>query len=310
MSGKHALDLYCTVYDKKFLDAVQILAQALGIDIAGNESKISAKSKVQCSPEQKPVQDNVLEFYELSAQSMKYLVEVRCIPESVVRELADKGLILEKKHQCFANICFINPENKHYEIVGVEKYKGKRYKQISDGVNYWGFAHCEKKDIARVGVTESAIDAISLYVLKPHSKILYVSLGGSNGREKIVKDLLEEYGPDKVVIAVDNDRAGDVFAEKFPELKRIKPDEGYKDWNEQLQGLCNKAKQDEGNTPTSLFNEKDVVVTMESAADKGDSTSQVIFSDDDDIVIIKDEDIISVNNISAFEARNIIYGDL
>lgn len=76
---------------------------------------------------------------------------------------------------------------------------------------------------------ESAIDALSLLQLTA-AEGLYVSLSGL--KLCIYEGMLNAFGG-KAVICTDNDKAGNSFAEQFPESKRLVPSVG-KDWNDTL----------------------------------------------------------------------------
>ncbi len=76
---------------------------------------------------------------------------------------------------------------------------------------------------------ESAIDALSLLQLTA-AEGLYVSLAGI--KQCTYQGMLKAFGG-KAVICTDNDKAGNSFAEQFPEAKRLVPTVG-KDWNDTL----------------------------------------------------------------------------
>ncbi len=104
--------------------------------------------------------------------------------------------------------------------------------------------------------TEAAIDALSYFELKRHqfdkdTRVQYQSLEGlkDNILHKSMERYEKRYGrmPEEIILAVDNDEAGEIFVKKIMSDKRIKeyqekggkvkrdkPSIG-KDWNEQLQ---------------------------------------------------------------------------
>jgi hypothetical protein len=121
------------------------------------------------------------------------------------------------------------------------------------GPRWRGFATGGAKELFRLGplaapricVTEAAIDAMSLaaiQVLRPDS--LYVSTGGgwSPASEQAIKRIAERPGT-RLVAATDNNRQGDVYAERIRAIAaemgaayaRSRPRAG--DWNEDLKVL-------------------------------------------------------------------------
>lgn len=80
-----------------------------------------------------------------------------------------------------------------------------------------------------VYVCEAPIDALSLYELK-HEDAVYVAMAGL--KEVSLNQIKNRFRENKIILAVDNDEAGDAFCEKHGELERVKP--RRKDWNEDL----------------------------------------------------------------------------
>ena len=87
--------------------------------------------------------------------------------------------------------------------------------------------------LLKIYVCEAAIDAISLYVIHRAQKVkevaVYVSIGGVANQKTI--DRLVRSGK-KVVLAVDNDAAGQGCRDRNPMLESIIPKN--KDWNDDL----------------------------------------------------------------------------
>ncbi len=87
-------------------------------------------------------------------------------------------------------------------------------------------------------ICEAAIDAISLYELhkiqRNHEEAYYISIAGVAKQPAI--DRLKKYKY-KLVLAVDNDDAGQNCRNRNSELEYIIP--MHKDWNEDLQALTN-----------------------------------------------------------------------
>ena len=88
-------------------------------------------------------------------------------------------------------------------------------------------------------ICEGAIDAISLYLVRAGTKInhaeqgLYCAIGGVANQQRI--DRIKNYAADagcQVVIAVDNDKAGEQCRQRNPDCRAWIP--RLKDWNEGL----------------------------------------------------------------------------
>jgi hypothetical protein len=124
------------------------------------------------------------------------------------------------------------------------------------GPQWRGFAAGGAKELFRLGpsaaaricVTEAAIDAMSLaaiQVLRPDT--LYVSTGGgwSPASERAIRHLAERQGT-RLVAATDNNRQGDVYADRICAIAketcagyaRSRPRAG--DWNEDLKTLLSR----------------------------------------------------------------------
>ncbi|MBQ3112792.1 MAG: toprim domain-containing protein [Phascolarctobacterium sp.] len=151
-----------------------------------------------------------------------YLCYYRFIDKKIVDDIVAKELAFQTIGK-YPNICFLNPEKNHWEIVGTSS---SRYKRISDALHYWILPFSFNKCF----VSESAIDAISLYELLKDESASYVSIGGAKSRFKLIRNIIEQF--EEVVLALDNDDAGNETAALFPQCKRIIP--YNKDFNEDL----------------------------------------------------------------------------
>ena len=115
---------------------------------------------------------------------------------------------------------------------GDTRFKGQASSQ--DG---YGFEFPVGDNVEWCIYTESAIDLLSLYQLFKDklNSVLLVSLGGI-GKTSVLENYLSSYPKAKHCLAIDNDEKADEFAKKFPKLYRRRPDQHFKDWNEQLLG--------------------------------------------------------------------------
>lgn len=164
---------------------------------------------------------------------ISYLTKIRMIPIRVIQKLLDEQLIYqEAKHN---NIIFVNDQRTFAEVHGSVSY-GKSFHGIikgSDPLAFWWFkSYHIDSEVKKVFICESAIDAISLYCLKQaggdKSNYLYCSIAGVGNQKKI--DLLKSCEDVEVVLAVDNDKAGDSCRQRNKNCKSIVPK--LKDWNE------------------------------------------------------------------------------
>lgn len=194
-----------------------------------------------------------------------YLLK-RKIPINVIKLLIDKQLLYQSEKG--NNLVFVNPERDYCELRGTNTYADLRCKHWDTCVEYAACEHqwclkmnecvhykknvfhgCRKSSPNRfwyfsdlriseksevVYICESAIDAISLYVLhkineKQRNLAVYVSIGGAANQSTIER--LKQHK--RVVLATDNDEAGDNARARNPELETIRP--VFKDWNDDLQ---------------------------------------------------------------------------
>ena len=194
-----------------------------------------------------------------------FLTKHRMIPADVVLTLIRMNLLYQS--ETGSNAVFINPERSYYETRGTNTYADARCRKRGSckkyicgdyqwctamnscpeykvdpfhggskeqGAQFWYFkpGTCSSETVF---ICESAIDAISLYVLQRLTdpaaslKSVFTSIGGAGKQQKINRI---KHHHSHAVIATDNDEAGDLCRSRNPELSTIKPI--YKDWNEDL----------------------------------------------------------------------------
>lgn len=152
----------------------------------------------------------------------------RGLNNDTIREIVLSGSYETIEHH---NIAFVSNRCTFTELCGT--LSKKRFKGVlsgSDPDGYWTIGSGTKK----IYVTESAIDAASLYQLaKNKDDITCVSMAGL--KIGTLHRISRDYQNSKIILAVDNDNAGNEFCEPLKQhFKRIIP-QGAKDWNEQLQ---------------------------------------------------------------------------
>lgn len=190
-------------------------------------------------------------------------LSARKIPSAVIQRLIDEGIMYQSAEG--NNIVFCSPAGDYCEIRGTNSYADRRCKKRTDcgrfhsGSHGWctqmydchdykpdPFHGCRKtrpdrfwyfspdKDTPSkvVYVCEAAIDAVSLYVILQRQNkceaAVFVSIGGVANQKAI--DRLKR--AKKVILAVDNDPAGQECRDRNPELQFILP--AGKDWNDDL----------------------------------------------------------------------------
>lgn len=158
----------------------------------------------------------------------------RGIPAGTIRLLEQKELLYQDREH--GNAVFVNPEQDCCEIRGTLTYASRPFHGClkSRPDRFWYFLNTGRKPETAY-LCESAIDAVSLAVLHHRSgkkdPSAYISIGGVSNQKTIER--VKKRMPS--VLAVDNDRAGDLCRAKNPDMDHLIPT--AKDWNEDLQSL-------------------------------------------------------------------------
>ncbi len=151
----------------------------------------------------------------------------RGIPEETTRQLFRDGLLYQDTP--YGNAVFASPEGDYCEIRGTgnRPFHGCRKTKPN---RFWYLLTAPHPVTAYV--CEAAIDAVSLMLLHHAEKLTapaaYISIGGV-ANQKTIERLKKRI---RVVLAVDNDGAGNACRMRNPELPSLIPSE--KDWNEVL----------------------------------------------------------------------------
>ena len=158
----------------------------------------------------------------------------RGISFETIQMLVSQKIMYQEKSK--NNIVFINMERDFAELRGTYTF-GKPFHGIVTNSRHDGFWWFRTSKNATKGyICEAAIDAISLYELHKiqgkQEKAYYISIAGVAKQPAI--DRLKN-SKLNIVIAVDNDTAGQQCRDKNSELEYILPKN--KDWNKDLQVL-------------------------------------------------------------------------
>ena len=171
-------------------------------------------------------------------QLYAYLNKTRCIPSEMIQWLIDQKLMYQATE--YNNIVFINYEKDWGELHGTYTGGEKSFHRLAAGSREDGFWFFRTSKGAKTAyVCEGAIDAISLYVMHNNLGLdkyaYYFSIGGA-GKQQAIDRIKRNL---TVVIATDNDDAGNNCRSRNSDCESIMP--VHKDWNEDLVHLNNKA---------------------------------------------------------------------
>ena len=243
----------------KYQEAVLALIGGVGFDympaINNTNLPVSGTKEIQLP---KPANGRYKNLYA-------FLV-ARKIPPNLIQLLIDRGILYQS--EIGNNIVFVNPEGDYCELRGTNSYADRRCRKRDECGRYcqgdhswciymdscpnyksdpfhgckktrsdrfWYFAPESNKQIRYIYVCEAAIDAISLYVIhqKNHrtENNVYISIGGVANQQTIDR-LVRGRKNSIVILAVDNDEAGQECRKRNPELEYILPQN--KDWNDDL----------------------------------------------------------------------------
>lgn len=216
-----AIDYLVNYMDYDLVDAVKALAGSGDVEykeavIKPKEIKLSEEIPKPAFP---PATD------KKPRQMYAYLRKKRGIPYETIGYLEKAGLIYQDKMH--HNVVFVNRDRDFAELRGTYSDSKPFHGIIKNQPDrYWDFIVGKPE---KAYVCESAIDAISLYLLlKDEGKeknAKYVSLGGVANQQTIYRIKRES----TVILAVDNDMAGQRCRDRNSDCEAIVPIR--KDWN-------------------------------------------------------------------------------
>ena len=264
----NGIDFLTKYLGYSFVEAVEALCGYVDIDC---NREISHSYTAPCPI----IPKGPISLPQISSQQPRrvyaYLTNSRGIDGKIVNELLEYGLLYQDIRN---NAVFVNDDCTWAEMRGTCEYLEEHciYEKDCPKVNikYKGFGcddslecpdckyvkpfHCLAKNSAHDGywaiesccpqndtayICEASIDAISLYELhgSPYRKAAYISIGGVS-KQAAIDRIKREYK--HVILAVDNDAAGEACRKRNPDLEYIIPDD--KDWNDDLFHIKFKAK--------------------------------------------------------------------
>lgn len=159
---------------------------------------------------------------------INYLTIERGIDKRLVSWLIGKGVLYQDD---YSNCVFISPKKSFYEVRGIyDKPFHKNADLSPNNTNYWYMNNPSARVLRKAYICESCIDCISLYLLRP-DEAYYMAIAGVGNQQRI--DAIKKLGLETIT-AFDNDLAGQQGRNRNNDIKHIIPDDGFKDWNEQL----------------------------------------------------------------------------
>lgn len=163
-----------------------------------------------------------------------YLTRQRCIPEEIILRLFREKLLYQEAKT--GNAVFFSRDGSFCELRGTCSLNGQAFHGIRrrHPACFWSVKNTDQ-GVQRAFICESAIDAVSLMVLHMRKGYgepsAYVSIGGVRNQQTINRI----HASVPVILAVDNDPAGQACRDRNPSLESLIP--VLKDWNEDLQLL-------------------------------------------------------------------------
>ena len=217
----NGIDLLCRHFGYTFQAAVLALCDVSDFSFSSPSKPLTTrKQEIQLPP--------VASDYR---RMMAYLTQSRHLPAPLVQMLIDKRLLYQAANT--NNAVFVSLKRDFAELRGT--LTAKPYHGIAKGSRHdgaWAFRLGTDAELAYI--CESAIDAISLAAILGASAY-YVSIAGAAKQaaiDRIKKSRLT------VVIATDNDQAGDECRRRNSDCDTLRPES--KDWNEDLRKWKNR----------------------------------------------------------------------
>jgi hypothetical protein len=166
-------------------------------------------------------------------QIRRYLMHRRCLPQRVVDYLiAGNILYADDKENAVFLLLGKGKRVVGAEIRGTNDHFRKWYAVAAGTKKSGGCFYIKDKGAQKVVLCESAIDAISYFVL--HRKCLAISTSGANPNPYWITHFINQGL--EIFCAFDSDETGERMArrmrELYPMVKRLRP--GKHDWNDVL----------------------------------------------------------------------------
>lgn len=234
----NAIDVLTQIYGYSYRDAANaLIPYRVAFDFSPTHAKSNTDNitaNVKNIATGKPIPEPIDKPYK---RVYAYLTKTRGIFESIVTDLIRRNILFEDEN---GNAVFANRDRTYAEIRSTVSYATNNTHRTARPTAktdvFWHYLPHKVTADTVAYICEAAIDAISLYQLLPANQAklgLYCSVGGVNAFDRI--DAVIEACRKRnitVILAVDNDSAGDKCAAKYANLQRIVP--LRKDWNADL----------------------------------------------------------------------------
>ncbi len=233
IGGRSALDYLIEVEGIPLVEAVQKINAMEGIGKTVPSIYVPSH-KPFVLPERNSNNDRVLQY-----------LQIRGIDREVIEMcIAFDTLYEDVRHNC----CFVGFDETHvprYAMLRSSDPNRSFLQEVAGSDKRYSFS-LPPTESTKLYITESAIDALSLYVLRGYAPDNYLSIAGANTpRGNTLPLALEHYLTmhqqiESVCLCLDNDRAGIQAAKaiqaRLPEQYRTEllPPRAGKDYNEQL----------------------------------------------------------------------------
>lgn len=172
-----------------------------------------------------------------SPNAIAYLCNDRGFDYDFVRDLLRKGKLGQDQfNNCVFPICNDDGKVIAAELHGTlpKSMEEKSWHQYVNQTHEYGYTYQMSNTVEWLVFTECAIDALSLvqlYADKLSTALIITTTGLSTS---VIPHYHKLYPNAKMCIAVDNDKGGDDFIAKFPNIPVRRPASRFKDWNDQL----------------------------------------------------------------------------
>lgn len=219
-------------------NSIDFLVRYLGYSFKDAVTALAGQSEpsLHSTPDKAEVRDICLPDKDNPPFSrvFAYLTIQRGIPSDIVRQLFHKQLLYQEK--LTGNAVFINRSRTFCELRGTNSFRTPPFHGIrrTGPTCFWDLSFSTQPTAAFI--CEGAIDAISLMLLHRKKGIsgafLYAGIGGVANQQAI--DFIHSRIP--AILAVDNDKAGQLCRERNPSLEVLIPE--TKDWNDDWRVSC------------------------------------------------------------------------
>lgn len=228
-----AIDLVQHVLDTDFKGSLAWLADRFGeapavADLTAQLER-RARATVANAVEERPPFTPPAPVPEHWPAVRSYLTEARAIPAHIVDQLHGRGDVYADDRKNAVFVC----RDEAGAITGAEK-KSARFSGMAAGSkkNLGGFKLGRVLTAARVYLVESAIDAVSLWLLRRSKGEKGFAVVSTAGTRSTVPPFLADRDPATLINAFDDDAPGNRAAGRMGLAERAKSTR--KDWNEDL----------------------------------------------------------------------------